>query len=135
VIFVLVVIIAVGIMNVMWITIRERTREIGTLRAVGMQRTNVLTMFVMEGFLLGLTGTVAGVLLGLGASSALNAAHIVLPKGAQLVLMSDHLIVTPSLTWVIIAITFITGAITTISIFPSFLAARMKPINAMSHVG
>jgi ABC-type lipoprotein release transport system permease subunit len=135
VIFVLVVIIAVGIMNVMWITIRERTREIGTLRAVGMQRTSVLAMFVTEGFLLGLFGTVSGIALGLGVSAALNAAHIMLPKGAQLVLMSDHLIITPTLFWVVFAVTFITGAITAISVFPSFLAARMKPINAMSHVG
>lgn len=135
VITVLVVIIAVGIMNVMWITIRERTREIGTLRAVGMQRGGVLSMFVLEGFLLGVMGTVSGVGLGLAASAALNGAHILLPKGAQLVLMSDHLIVTPTTGWIIGAIVFITTAITVISLFPSFLAARMKPISAMSHVG
>ena len=41
-IIVLLVIIAVGIMNTMWIAIRERTREIGTLRAIGMQRARVL---------------------------------------------------------------------------------------------
>ena len=49
VIIVLMAIIGVGIMNVMWISIRERTREIGTLRAVGMQRSSVLAMFVAEG--------------------------------------------------------------------------------------
>jgi ABC-type lipoprotein release transport system permease subunit len=135
VIFVLVVIIAVGIMNVMWITIRERTREIGTLRAVGMQRSSVLSMFVTEGFLLGLLGTLSGIALGLGVSGALNAAAIGLPKGAQLVLMSDHLIVMPTAFWVIFAVVFITGSITLISLIPSFLAARMKPISAMSHVG
>jgi ABC-type lipoprotein release transport system permease subunit len=135
VIVVLVVIIAVGIMNVMWITIRERTREIGTLRAVGMQRSSVLSMFVTEGFLMGLLGTVLGVVLGLGVSAAVNAATIVLPKGAQLVLMSDHVIITPTLGWVVFSVVFITGAITLISLVPSFLAARMKPISAMSHVG
>jgi len=132
---VLVAIIAVGIMNVMWISIRERTREIGTLRAVGMQRSSVLAMFVTEGFLMGLIGTGVGVVLGLATSAALNGAAIKLPKGAQMVLMSEKLIVTPTVGWVVFAVVFITGAITLISVIPSFLAARLKPISAMSHVG
>ncbi len=135
VIFILVVIIAVGIMNVMWITIRERTREIGTLRAVGMQRRSVLAMFVTEGLLLGLFGTLAGVVLGLALALSVNAAQVDLPKGARLVLMSEHLVVTPTLGWLVFAVLFITAAITSISVIPSFLAARLKPITAMSHLG
>ncbi|MDP3499276.1 MAG: FtsX-like permease family protein [Myxococcales bacterium] len=135
VIFVLTVIIGVGIMNVMWISIRERTREIGTLRAVGMQRRSVLAMFVTEGFLLGLMGTTVGVAIGGLASFLLNNAAIKLPKGAQLVLMSEKLIVAPTAGWVVFAVIFITSVITLISLIPSFLAARLKPISAMSHVG
>jgi putative ABC transport system permease protein len=135
VIFLLVVIIGVGIMNVMWIAIRERTREIGTLRAVGMQRSSVLWMFLVEGFLTGVLGTVPGVLVGLGAAALINGAHIHLPKGAQLMLMNDHLVVTPSLFWAVFSVAFITGIITVISIFPSFRAAQLKPITAMSQVG
>ncbi|MER2566004.1 MAG: FtsX-like permease family protein [Myxococcaceae bacterium] len=135
VIFVLTIIIGVGIMNVMWISIRERTREIGTLCAVGMQRRSVLAMFVTEGFLLGLMGTTAGVIIGGLVSFLLNNAAIKLPKGAQLVLMSEKLIVAPTAGWIVFAIVFITGAITIISVIPSFLAARLKPISAMSHVG
>ena len=44
-------------MNTMWIAIRERTREIGTLRAIGMQRGGVLRMFLFESFQMGLIGT------------------------------------------------------------------------------
>jgi len=135
VIFVLTVIIGVGIMNVMWISIRERTREIGTLRAVGMQRTSVLAMFVTEGFLLGIIGTIIGVVTGALVSSALTSAHIVLPKGAQMVLMSEKLIVAPTLGWIVFAVVFITGSITLISLIPSLRAAQMKPVTAMSHVG
>ncbi len=54
--FVLLVIIAVGIMNTLWIAIRERTREIGTLRAIGMQRARVLVMFLTEALMLSLAG-------------------------------------------------------------------------------
>ncbi len=57
---VLLVIIAIGIMNTLWIAIRERTREIGTLRAIGMQRPRVLAMFVIEAFCLGALGSLAG---------------------------------------------------------------------------
>jgi putative ABC transport system permease protein len=135
VIFVLTIIISVGIMNVMWISIRERTREIGTLRAVGMQRRSVIAMFLTEGFLLGLIGTTAGVALGVAVSAALTSAHVVLPKGAQLVLMSEQLVVTPTAGWLVFAVLFITGTITVISLIPSFLAARLRPVTAMSHVG
>ncbi len=135
VIFVAIVIIAVGMMNVMWISIRERTREIGTLRAIGMQRARVLVMFVTEGFLLGLLGTSTGVLLGLALAFGLTKANIGLKGGAALVMMTDHLVVTPTWFWAGFAVLFLTGAITLISVIPSFLAARLKPVTAMSHVG
>lgn len=135
VILILVVIIAVGIMMVVWISIRERTREIGTLRAVGMQRQSVLAMFVTEGFLLGLFGTLAGTIAGVLLTVGLNAARIALPKSWQFVFMSERLIITPTLGWLIFGIGFITAIITAISVIPSFLAARLKPISAMSHVG
>ena len=45
---ILIAILVAGIMNTMWIAIRERTREIGTLRAIGMQRGSVARMFLVE---------------------------------------------------------------------------------------
>jgi putative ABC transport system permease protein len=130
---VLLLVIGVGIMIVMWISIRERTPEIGTLRAIGMQRRGVLAMFVAEGFLLGLVSTVAGTLLGLATSYALDAAQLPLPQGVQFVLLSDRLVVIPTLRWVLIALGFITAVVTAISVLPSLLAARLKPVTAMSH--
>jgi putative ABC transport system permease protein len=135
VIFALVAIIAVGIMNVMWITIRERTREIGTLRAVGMQRSTVLSMFLAEGMLLGVLGTGFGGVLGVLLSTTLTTVGIALPPSWQFVFFSDHLVITPTLKWVLFSVGFITVAIAAISLIPSFLAARLKPITAMSHVG
>jgi len=133
--FVLLIIIAVGIMNTLWIAIRERTREIGTLRAIGMQRGYVLVMFVLEALVLGLLGTLAGAALGLLLCATANAAHIVLPKALQLFLMSEtlHFVVEPGA--VVGAITFITLCTTVISLVPSFLAARLKPVTAMHHIG
>ena len=132
---VLLSVIGVGIMIVMWISIRERTREIGTLRAIGMQRRNVLAMFVTEGFLLGLISTTVGAVVGTVLSVALHAAHIELPQGAQFVLLSDFLIVVPTLKWTLVSCGFITATVTLISLVPSFVAARLKPVSAMSHAG
>jgi len=135
VIAILLVIIGVGIMNVMWISIRERTREIGTLRAVGMQRTRVLMMFLVEGFLLGVFGTVLGVAVGLGSAGLINTVHIGLPQAWQMVLLADHLFILPTVGWCVFAVLFTTAAITSISLIPSYLASRLKPVTAMSHIG
>ncbi len=134
-IFVLLVIIAVGIMNTLWIAIRERTREIGTLRAIGMQRTRVLAMFVIEALSLGLLGTTAGALLGALVCLGLNAADVSVPVAVQLITMSDKLHLAVTAGPVLASILFITACTTTISLIPSFLAARMKPVTAMHHIG
>ncbi len=131
----LLAIVGVGIMNVMWISIRERTREIGTLRAIGMQRPRVLMLFVTEGFLLALMSTLSGALVGAALSRLINSASIPLPISVQLVMMSDHLIIIPTLQWAATAIVFITAIVTLISLLPAFIAARLKPVTAMAHVG
>lgn len=133
--FVLLAVIGVGIMIVMWISIRERTREIGTLRAIGMQRTSVLLMFLTEGFLLGLIATVGGAVLGVAIAVFVNSMHVPLPVGVQFVLLSDKLIVLPTLQWVGATVVFITAVVTIISVIPSFIAARLKPVSAMQHAG
>ncbi len=90
---ILIAILVAGIMNTMWIAIRERTREIGTLRAIGMQRGSVARMFLVESLLLGLGGTIAGAVIGALIAAGLNALNIAVPIGVQLFLMSDHLFI------------------------------------------
>ncbi|MDX2020223.1 MAG: FtsX-like permease family protein [Deltaproteobacteria bacterium] len=132
---ILLAIVITGIMNTMWIAIRERTREIGALRAIGMQRGGVLRMFIAEALLLGLFGTIVGSLVGALIAFALNAAHIDVPISVQLFLMSDHLrllVAGPALVSGIVMITAITVAA---SFYPALRAARLRPIEAMSHFG
>ncbi len=132
---VLMQVIGVGIMIVMWMSIRERTREIGTLRAIGMQRTGVLAMFLTEGFLLGALSTAAGAVLGVGLSYVLTAARVPLPMGVQFVLLSDHLVVVPTPWGFVVTVGFITAVVTVISIIPSLVAASLRPVTAMQHAG
>jgi ABC-type lipoprotein release transport system permease subunit len=84
---------------------------------------------------LGLLGTLSGAALGILVCATANAAHIGLPKALQLFLMSEtlHFVVEPGA--VVSAVTFITLCTTVISLVPSFLAARLKPVTAMHHIG
>jgi len=132
---ILLIIISIGIMNSMWITIRERTREIGTLRAIGMQRLRVLSMFVIEAFTLSGISTIAGTILGLLIAGGMNLLKIHVPHSVQLFLMSNtvHLVANPSR--IMTGMLVITGCTTLISLIPSTHAARMKPITAIQHIG
>ena len=133
--FVLLVVIAAGIMNTLWIAIRERTREIGTLRAIGMQRARVLVMFLTEAMLLSFTSTVAG---ALGASAFclfINSQQLKVPEVVQVMLLTEHWFLKVDPGPVIFAVVLITGASMLVSLIPSFLAARMKPVTAMHHIG
>jgi len=128
-------IVVTGIMNTMWIAIRERTKEIGTLRAMGMQRDSVVRMFFLESLMLGIFGGVAGVTLGFLLASGLNVAQIHVPLSVQIFLMSDtlHLNILPSsVAGALVLIAFVTSLA---SLFPSLRAARLKPVDAMSHFG
>jgi len=134
-IFILLIVIAVGIMNTLWIAIRERTREIGTLRAIGMQKGAVIRMFLAEAFLLSLSATVIGTTIGLILCVIINAANIIVPVSVQLFLMRDrlHLDVVP--LSILGGMGLIVLCTTTVALIPSFLAARLKPVTAMSSVG
>jgi putative ABC transport system permease protein len=132
---ILLAIMVAGIMNTLWIAIRERTREIGTLRAIGMQRMGVARLFLFEAGMLGVLGAAAGVVLGGIVIFLINAANIHVPISVQLFLMRDtvHLkLETTTLVSAIALITFVTGAA---AVYPSVRAARRKPVDAMAHFG
>jgi len=128
-------IVCAGVMSTMWIAIRERTREIGTLRAIGMHRRRVLLMFLTEAFVLGLCGTGAGAAIGCLVAAGLNAAHIGLPEAIQVLLMSDRLTLSVHAGTVLAAVLGLTLLTTFASLFPSIRAARLRPVSAMHHIG
>jgi ABC-type lipoprotein release transport system permease subunit len=124
-----------GIMNTLWIAIRERTREIGTLRAIGMQKFEVARLFLMEASLLGVFGAVAGVGLGSLIAWIINTANIHVPTSVQLFLMRDtlHLTIEPqTLLFAIFMVSIVTGVA---ALYPSIRAASRKPVDAMAHFG
>jgi putative ABC transport system permease protein len=132
---ILIAIVVTGIMNTMWIAIRERTREIGALRAIGMQRRSVLRMFIFESLLLGLGGTSLGALIGGGVAALINSKQLQVPESTQLFLMSNHLhlsVVGGNVVGAIVSLTLVSALA---AIYPSIRAARLRPVAAMSHFG
>lgn len=132
---ILIAIVVTGIMNTMWIAIRERTREIGTLRAIGMQRWGVLRLFLFESFQMGIIGTLAGAVGGTLIAALVNLADIKVPLGVQLFLMSDRLHLAVHVSGLVGAGFLITMITTLAALYPAYRAARLPPVSAMSHFG
>ncbi len=134
-VMILMIIIVIGVMNSMWMTIRERTKEIGTMRAIGMSRRQVLVLFVLETALLSLGATVLGAAFGAAVGVGLNALNIPLAEGVQVFLMRDTLRLVVDWESVARAIAIITGIVTNFALYPARRAASLKPVTAMHHVG
>ncbi|MDD9969570.1 MAG: FtsX-like permease family protein [Myxococcales bacterium] len=132
---ILVAIVIAGIMNTMWIAIRERTREIGTLRAIGMQRVNVVRMLLLESVLLGLFGALLGAGMGAGLASLITSAHLEVPLAVQLFLMSDEVRLIAEPGAVLRAVLLLTAVTGLAALQPALRAARLRPVDAMSHFG
>jgi putative ABC transport system permease protein len=134
-ILVLLAIVAVGIMNTMWNSVRERTGEIGTMRAVGMKRRQVLAMIVTEAFLLGLFATMGGALLGAGLAMGIDALAIPIDVDAvKAILLSDRfrLSVRPGSLGVAVGLLTLCTVIS--ALWPALRAAALRPITAIQHV-
>jgi len=126
---------AVGVVNSMLMSVHERTREIGTVRALGMRRGVVVQMFVMEGLVLGLLSAAAGLLAG---------SAVVLYLGARGIAMN-----TLTLAWlaggdrlwpVLRAASMGRAALaiallsTLAALYPARVASRLEPREALHHV-
>jgi putative ABC transport system permease protein len=122
-----------SVANTMVMSIFERTREIGTMMAMGTTRASVWRLFLAEGLLIGIIGGVAGLLMGAGASSAINHAHFMLPpppgytQGYPLRVMLQ-----PGILITAFAIAVSTSTLS--SIIPALKASRMKIVDALGHI-
>ena len=107
----------IGIMNIMLVSVTERTREIGIRKAIGAQFRDILSQFVIEAIVLSVTGGLCGILLGLGCAELIS------------YFAKWTTVVTPSS--VIISFLVSIGIGLFFGIYPARTAARLDPIVAL----
>ncbi|MEI7553393.1 MAG: FtsX-like permease family protein, partial [Verrucomicrobiota bacterium] len=109
----------IGIMNIMLVSVTERTREIGIRLAVGAHGRDVLLQFLIESVVLSSLGGVLGILLGIGAS--------------QLVSVVNGWPVLVSTSAVVVAFCFSAAVGMFFGFYPARKAARLDPIDALRY--
>ncbi len=116
----------IGIMNTMYTSVLERTKEIGTMKAVGAKNSDILLIFLFESGLLGLVGGAIGIGIGIG-----------LGKGAEYIasMALGTNLLQAAFPWYLIvgalAFSFLTGTLS--GILPAMQAAKLRPAEALRH--
>ena len=109
----------IGIMNIMLVSVTERTREIGIRLAIGAHEKHILIQFLVEATVLSLLGGIIGILIGL-ALAGLASATLTIPF-------------SPSLAVILLAVGFSALIGMVFGFFPALRGARLDPIDALRH--
>jgi putative ABC transport system permease protein len=124
------VIVIAAIVNTSLMTVMERTREIGTLMALGYRRRHILLLFLGEASVIGLTGGVAGVVFVSILMSILGRVGIVMKLPGQQVATVLYPQVQPAFIGLVLALAV--GSALVAGLLPAWRASRMKPVQALS---
>ena len=115
----------IGVMNIMLVSVTERTREIGIRKAMGAKRRDILLQFVAEASALSLTGGLVGLALGFGIAQALGGQEFFGPG------QEFNMVVTGDI--VMLAVIVSVGIGLFFGIYPAMRAARLHPIDALRY--
>jgi len=109
----------VGIMNIMLVTVKERTKEIGIRKAIGAPDASILHQFLLEGVMLCILGGLAGTVLGIVC--------------AQIV--AELMVIPVRISWsaIIVALAFSSGVGLFFSLYPAIYASRLSPVEALRY--
>lgn len=133
-VMVLFFIILIGVVNTLRMTIRERTREIGTMRAIGMQKTDVRNLLLLETYFLALFSTLTGTLAAFGVMTALSFVKID-PQDNPLgmILVNGHLNFAPTVAGTVGYLILIQLIAVATAYFPARRAANLSAAAAFRH--
>ncbi|HTP43643.1 MAG TPA: ABC transporter permease [Candidatus Acidoferrum sp.] len=116
----------IGIMNIMLVTVTERTREIGIRKAVGAPRDAILYQFLMEAFLISGTGAVIGILIAVAIPVAINLVLRVIPEAVG---------IRVPVSWVSVVLAFVVSCSTGLlfGYLPANRAAQLHPTESLRY--
>jgi len=130
----------IGIMNIMTVSVMERTREIGILKAIGAKSRTVLAMFLTEAALIGIVGGIIGIFTGYGLSYGLAyvLSGFMQPQHQDTVfrtpetqMMAINPVFSPG--WTVIAFIFATIVCVIFGLYPARKAAKLNPVEALRY--
>ncbi|MCB0253753.1 MAG: FtsX-like permease family protein, partial [Anaerolineae bacterium] len=110
----------IGIMNIMLVSVTERTREIGIRKAVGARRKDILSQFLIEAVVLSLIGGLVGILLGWAGATAISN-------------LQDDLTAVVTIQSILLAVGFSAAVGLFFGIYPATRAASLNPIDALRY--
>jgi len=116
----------IGIMNIMLVTVTERTREIGIRKAIGAPRDAILYQFLMEAFLISGTGALLGIMIAVAIPAVANFALSLIPEASGI-----HIPVS----WVSVVLAFLVSCSTGLlfGYLPANRAARLQPTESLRY--
>jgi putative ABC transport system permease protein len=119
----------IGIMNIMIVSLIERTREIGILKALGMKSRTVLYIFLTESVIIGVIGAIIGIISGWVLA---NVVALFLGRGG---IIGSALTITPILTPEVLigAFGFGIGVSVIFALYPAWRASKLKPVEALRY--
>jgi lipoprotein-releasing system permease protein len=131
VVFLICIVAAFNVVGTLTMVVRDKTREIGILLAMGMQRTRIRRVFLIQGVFIGLLGTALGATLGLILGASVNRGHLI-PIDPSIYFI-DHL---PVLTNPVDVLSVIAASLviaTLAPLYPSVQAGRLEPVRAIRY--
>jgi putative ABC transport system permease protein len=128
----------IGIMNIMIVSLMERTREIGILKALGMKSRTVLLIFLSEALIVGLMGAVIGIASGWGLANVVvrvfSGRGGFMGEGNQRA-AAGGMTITPVLTPTVLLGAFAFGIVVSVifALYPAWRASKLKPVDALRY--